>query len=217
MKALRILIADDHELIRRGLRALIESRAGWTVCAEAATGRDAIEKARLTKPHIIIMDISMPDLNGIEATRRILKVLPKTEILILTMHDTEQIIREILEAGARGYVLKSDAGRDLIAGVESLCRRKPFFTTQVARMVLDGYIHGKKPGETDDSLIQLTGREREVIQLIAEGRSNKEIGDALALSIKTVESHRTNLMRKLRMHTVSDLVRYAVRNKMVDP
>jgi DNA-binding NarL/FixJ family response regulator len=214
MKTTRILIADDHELIRRGLRALIESHAGWTVCAEAANGRDAVEKARHTQPDVVIMDISMPDLNGIEATRRILKVLPRAEVLILTMHDTEQIIREILEAGARGYVLKSDAGRDLVTGVESLCRHKPFFTTQVARMVLDGFL---KSGKRDnDNLVQLTPREREIIQMVAEGKSNKEMGNILELSIKTVETHRTNLMRKLGMHTVSDIVRYAVRNKIVD-
>jgi len=215
MKTLRLLIADDHELIRRGLRALLESHAGWTVCAEAATGREAVEKARLARPDVIIMDISMPDLNGIEATRRILKLLPKTEVLILTMHDTEQIIHEILEAGARGYVLKSDAGRDLVAGVESLSQHKPFFTTHVARMLLDGFLKNSKH-PPNNSLIPLTSREREVIQLIAEGKCNKEISDALQISVKTVEAHRTNLMRKLDLHSVSELVRYAVRNKIVD-
>lgn len=215
MKTTRILIADDHELIRRGLRGLLESHAGWTVCAEAATGRDAFVKARESKPDVVVMDISMPDMNGIEATRRILKLLPQTEVLILTMHDTEQVIREMLEAGARGYVLKSDAGRDLIAGVESLCCHKPFFTTHVARMVLDGFLHGKKQKESSND-VQLSPREREIIQMIAESRSNKEMADVLCLSIKTIETHRASLMRKLDLHSATDLVRYAIRNKIVD-
>ncbi|MBI5397177.1 MAG: response regulator transcription factor [Verrucomicrobia bacterium] len=215
MNTLRILIADDHELIRRGLRSLLETQPNWKVCAEAANGRDAVEKSRQTKPDVVVMDISMPDLNGLEATRQILKTLPRAEILILTMHDSEQIIREVLDAGAHGYVLKSDAGRDLVAGVESLSRHKPFFTTQVARMVLDGFVKGKKVGD-GHNLGLLSPREREIIQLIAEGKSNKEMADALKLSIKTIETHRTNLMRKLGMHTISELVRYAIRNKIVD-
>ena len=140
MKTIRILIADDHELIRRGLRALLEAQKGWEVCAEAADGRQAVEQARQTKPDVVVMDISMPELNGLEATRQIHKLIPSAEILILTMHDSEQIVREVLEAGAHGYILKSDAGRDMVAGVESLCRHKPFFTSHVARMVLNGFI-----------------------------------------------------------------------------
>ena len=215
MSTVRILIADDHELIRRGLRALLEAQKGWEVCAEAADGRQAVEQARQTKPDVVVMDISMPELNGLEATRQIHKLISSAEILILTMHDSEQIVREVLEAGAHGYILKSDAGRDMVAGVESLCRHKPFFTSHVARMVLNGFLKTDKKNKEGESDI-LSPRERELVQFIAEGKSNKEMADLLKISIKTVETHRTNLMRKLDLHTISDLVRYAVRNKIVD-
>lgn len=217
---LRILIADDHELARRGIRALLESHPGWEVCAEAKDGRDAVELAASTRPHLVLLDIGMPNLNGLEAARQILAANPGVAILILTMLDSDNVVREVLRAGARGYVLKSDAGRDLISAVEALQRQRTFFTTRVSQMVLDGFLEREKkdpPSEfLEDSLGELlTSREREVIQLLAEGRSSKEVAVTLNLSVKTAETHRTNLMRKLGLHSVADLTRYAVRNGIV--
>jgi len=214
---LRILIADDHEIVRRGLRSLLEGQAGWQVVGEAITGRDALDRVANLKPDIVVMDISMPEMNGLEATRQILKALPKTEILILTMHESEQVVREVLEAGARGYVLKSDAGRSLVAAVDSLRQHRPFFTSRVAEIVLDGYLHGRGEAVHDSPRSRLTPRERQVLQLLAEGKSNKEISGALGISVKTAEAHRSNIMRKLDLHSISDLVRYAIRNKIVNP
>ncbi len=217
---LRILIADDHELARRGIRALLENHPGWEVCAEAKDGRDAVELAVTSKPHLVLLDIGMPNLNGLEAARQILAAMPGVAILILTMHDSDNVVREVLRAGARGYVLKSDAGRDLVAAVEALQKQRTFFTTRVGQMVLDGFLERERrdsSGEVQDdsSGDQLTSREREVIQLLAEGRTSKEVAVELNLSVKTAETHRTNLMRKLDLHSVADLTRYAVRNGIV--
>jgi DNA-binding NarL/FixJ family response regulator len=217
---LRILIADDHEVARRGIRSLLESHAGWEVCAEAKDGRDAVELANRTKPDLILLDIGMPNLNGLEAARQILATNPNIAILILTMHDSDQVIREVLRAGARGFLLKSDAGRDLVAAVEALQRQRTFFTTRVSQMVLEGFLNrdGKQSdleADIDHSEEILTSREREVIQLLAEGRTSKEVAATLNLSVKTAETHRTNLMRKLGLHSVADLTRYAVRNGIV--
>jgi len=217
---LRILIADDHELARRGIRALLENHPGWEVCAEAKDGRDAVEQAAATKPNIVLLDIGMPNLNGLEAARQILATNPGVAILILTMHDSDNVVREVLRAGARGYVLKSDAGRDLIAAVEALQRQRTFFTTRVGQMVLDAFLEREKRDSEDEIPPEpvgdvLTAREREVIQLLAEGRTSKEVAVTLNLSVKTAETHRTNLMRKLGLHSVADLTRYAVRNGIV--
>jgi DNA-binding NarL/FixJ family response regulator len=214
MSALRILIADDHEVARRGIRALLESHPGWEVCGEAADGREAVSSAIRLKPDVVLLDIAMPGLNGLDATRQILSVAPQTRVLILTMHDTEQVVREVLAAGALGFLLKSDAGRDLVAAVEALQHRRTFFTTRVAQLVLEGYLH---PGSESDrhSRSVLTPREREVIQLLAEGKTTKEVATTLNLSVKTAETHRTNLMRKLDLHSVVDLTLYAVRNGIV--
>jgi len=217
---LRILIADDHEVARRGIRSLLESHAGWEVCAEAKDGRDAVELATRTKPDLILLDIGMPNLNGLEAARQILATNPNVAILILTMHDSDHVIREVLRAGARGFLLKSDAGRDLLAAVEALQRQRTFFTTRVSQMVLEGFLnHDGKHSDFEDDIDHsdeiLTSREREVIQLLAEGRTSKEVAAALNLSVKTAETHRTNLMRKLGLHSVADLTRYAVRNGIV--
>jgi DNA-binding NarL/FixJ family response regulator len=219
-KMLRILIADDHEVARRGIRSLLESHPGWEVCAEAKDGRDAVELATTTKPDLVLLDIGMPNLNGLEAARQILATSPNAAILILTMHDSDNVIREVLRAGARGFLLKSDAGRDLVAAVEALESQKTFFTPRVSQMVLDGFLNReKKRSEIEDvansSGDLLTAREREVIQLLAEGRTSKEVAVTLNLSVKTAETHRTNLMRKLGLHSVADLTRYAVRNGIV--
>lgn len=214
---LRILIADDHEVARRGIRALLEGHPGWEVCGEAKDGREAIELANTTDPDLILLDIGMPKLNGLEAARQILAGDPEAAILILTMHDTDHVVREVLRAGARGFLLKSDAGRDLVAAVEALQRQRTFFTTRVSQMVLDGYLDRKNRGNDHghNAADILTTREREVIQLLAEGKTSKEVAVTLNLSVKTAETHRTNLMRKLDLHSVADLTRYAVRNGIV--
>jgi len=217
---LRILIADDHEVARRGIRALLESHPGWEVCGEAKDGRETVELASTTKPDVILLDIGMPNLNGLEAARQILAALPEVAILILTMQDSDHVVREVLRAGARGFLLKSDAGKDLVAAVEALQLQRTFFTTRVSRMVLEGFLDrdnrpDRSRGNQDDSGDVLTGREREVIQLLAEGKTSKEVAVTLNLSVKTAETHRTNLMRKLGLHSVADLTRYAVRNGIV--
>ena len=214
----KILIADDHEIVRRGLRALIESQPNWEVVGEAVTGREAVELAKQFTPQVAVLDVSMPEMNGLEATRQILKALPQTEVLILTMHDSEQVVREVLDSGARGYVLKSDAGRDLISAVEALRQRRPFFSSRVSEMLLQNYRgRQQRPGTGDAPRSRLTAREREIVQLLAEGKTNKEVAASLNISIKTAETHRTNIMNKLDLHSVTELVRYAVRNNMVEP
>lgn len=214
MSIFRILIADDHEVARKGIRSLLEVHPDWEVCGEAQDGREAVECARRMKPDLVLLDIGMPSLNGLDAARQILATSPDTRILILTMHDSEQVIREVLAVGARGFLLKSDAGRDLVAAVEALQHNRTFLTTRVAQMVLEGYLH---PNNGNDVLCRhiLTPREREVIQLLAEGKTTKEVAVTLNLSVKTAETHRTNLMRKLDLHSVADLTRYAVRNSIV--
>jgi len=216
MNKLRILVADDHEIVRRGLVALIKSRTDWEICAEADNGRLAVEKARELKPDIAVLDIGMPLLNGLEATRQILKDNPGMRVLVLTISDAEQLMREVLDAGARGFLLKSDAARDLIAAVEALQHNKTFFTARVAQMVLSGYLgRTNAPSVHEPTLPNLTAREREVVQLLAEGKSTKEVAAELALSVKTAETHRSNIMRKLGLHSVSELVLYAVRNNII--
>lgn len=218
MKACRILVADDHELVRRGVRALIDTRPGWEVCGEAATGREAVEQAKRLKPDVVILDVSMPQLNGLEATEQILRAVPKTEVLVLTIHESEQIEREVLAAGAHGYILKSDDGRDLLAAVESLLRHRPYFTAKVSHMVLEDHLRGSSPpSEGEEWRSTLTPREREVFQLLAEGNSNKEVSSKLKISLKTAEAHRARLMHKLDLHSTSDIVHYAIRNKIVEP
>jgi len=214
VSVLRILIADDHEVARRGIRALLESHPGWEVCAEAADGREAVNAAGRLKPDLVLLDIGMPSLNGLDATRQILAAEPDTRVLILTMHDSEQVVREVLAAGARGFLLKSDAGRDLVAAVEALQHNRTFFTTKVAQLVLEGYLRPDPDSERPLRSV-LTPREREVIQLLAEGKTTKEVATTLNLSVKTAETHRTNLMRKLDLHSVVDLTLYAVRNGIV--
>jgi DNA-binding NarL/FixJ family response regulator len=213
MTSLHIIIVDDHAIVRRGVRVLLESQPGWEVTGEAATGREAVDLAKRLRPDVVVMDVSLPELNGLDATRQILKDTPRTEVLVLTMHHSEELARNVLQAGARGYVLKSDADQSLIAAVESLRQHKPFLTSTVTEFVLDDYLHRKEEGNA--SPVAVTPREREIIQLLAEGKSNKETAAALTVSVKTVEAHRANIMRKLRLRSVSDLVRYAIRNNIV--
>jgi DNA-binding NarL/FixJ family response regulator len=213
---LRILVVDDHAVVRRGVRVLLESHEGWEVCGEATNGRDAVEQSRRLRPDVVVMDLSLPGLNGLDATRQILKDVPDTEVLVLTMHHSEELARDVLQAGARGYVLKSDADENLVTAVDSLRQHRPFLTSTVADFVLDDYL--RRDGALDESsAIAVTAREREIIQLVAEGQSNKEAASTLGISVKTIEAHRANVMRKLQLRSVSDLVRYAIRNKIVQP
>ena len=219
MESLRLLVADDHEIVRKGLRSLIEAQPGWQVVGEASDGREAVEKAKQMKPDVTVLDIGMPALNGLEATRQMLKNDSRAKVLILTMHESDPLIRDILDAGARGYVLKTDASRDLVTAVNAVGSNKTFFTAKVAQMVLDGYLD-KRPSEEREgrnSPSRLTPRQREIIQLLAEGKSSKEVAVALGLSVKTAETHRANIMRRLDCHSVSELVRYAVRNNIIEP
>ena len=213
----RILVADDHEVVRRGLCALLRNQPEWEVCGEAGDGREAVEKVLTLKPEVVILDIGMPNLNGLEATRQILKTNPRIKVLVLTLHDSDQVVQEVLNAGARGFLLKTDAARDLVAAVEALRRGKTYFTPKVAAMVLDGYLRREDgtAAEQPTRRRRLTPREREVVQLLAEGKSSKEVAVVLGLSVKTAETHRSNIMRKLELHSVSDLVLYAVRNNIV--
>lgn len=215
MPALRILVADDHDVVRAGLRTLLESRQGWEVCAEAANGRDAVDKARDSKPDIAVLDIGMPLLNGVEAARQIRKVSPRTEVLVLTMHDSEMMIQSVLDAGARGYILKDDAGKNLLAAVDAVRRGKPFLSSRVSGAAAKVAVN--EDGGAERMGRPLTPREREIVQLLAEGKSNKEISTFLNISVKTAETHRANIMLKLNFHSVTELVRYAVKNKIIQP
>ena len=215
MSPLRILIADDHSVVRTGLRTLLESRSGWEVCAEACDGRDAVEKATKLKPDVAVLDIGMPLLNGIEATRRIRTSSPGTEILILTMHESDDLVQQVVDAGARGYILKDDADRILLAAVEALRLHKPYFSTRVASHLDSGDPVPLSSDSTRPPRSRLTSREREILQLLAEGKSNKEVASLLGISLNTAEAHRANIMLKLDLHSVAELVHYAIRNNII--
>jgi DNA-binding NarL/FixJ family response regulator len=209
----RILIADDHEVVRSGLRAILEAHEGWQVVAEANDGKEAVAKAIETTPDVAIIDYSLPMLNGVEAPREICARVPSVEILIFTMHDTDVLVGELLEAGARAYLLKSDAKQYLIAAVESLAAHKPFFTGRISEQLLDSFLAKRR----DHADTPLSPRERIVVQMIAEGRSNREMSELLSLSVKTIETHRAAAMRKLNLTSTAAIVRYAIRNKLVEP
>jgi DNA-binding NarL/FixJ family response regulator len=214
---LRILIADDHEVIRRGLASLLQSHEGWEVCGEAKDGRQAVEMARQLKPDVVILDIGMPILNGLAATRQLAQQNPQQKTIVLTITDSDQVIREALDAGARGFVLKSDAARDLVSAVEAVRDNRMFFTSRVNDMVLAGFLDKGINTSRHEAprLPKLTPREFEVIQLLAEGKSSKEVACLLNLSTKTAETHRSNIMRKLDIHSIRDLVVYAVKNDII--
>jgi len=216
MSALKVLIADDHDVVRKGLKMLIEEHAGWQVCGEARSGREAVEKCAQLNPNVIVIDVSMPDLNGLEATRQIRKTCPRTEVLIITHHDSDEMAAEVMDSGARGYVLKSDSDTDLVRAVEVLSHHKPFFTSRVTEM----FLASRGSRVTDPAEVmrkRLTMREREILQLLAEGKTAKEVATILGIAVKTSDTHRTNIMRKLDVHSVAELVRYAIRNKVVEP
>ena len=214
---LRILLADDHEIIRRGLCSLLQGHKGWEICGEASDGREAVEMAKQLKPDVVILDIGMPYLNGLDATRQLLQHDQNFKVIVLTITDSDQVIREALNAGARGFVLKSDAARDLVSAVEALESNRMFFTPRVNDLVMAGFLdkgHVAVRNEPPD-LPVLTAREREVTQLLAEGKSSKEVASLLNLSTKTVETHRSNIMRKLSLHSIRDLVVYAIKNNII--
>jgi DNA-binding NarL/FixJ family response regulator len=209
----RILLADDHEIVRRGLRSILGTRPDWEICGEAADGREAVDEAKRLLPDLVIMDIGMPVLNGLGATRQIIRELPGTEVLILTMHQSEQIVWEVLDAGARGFVLKSDAGSDLVAAAEALLEHKLSLTGKISELLLRAYLsQAPRPEESE-----LTVREQETLELLAEGKSNKGIAEALHISVKTAEAHRSRLMKKLNLRNVGELMRYAVRKGIIVP
>ena len=217
MPVLKVLIADDHEIVRQGLRSMLEAQRDCQIVGEAGDGRQAVVLTKELNPDVVILDIGMPTLNGLEATRQILKMRPQTKVLIPTMHESDSVIREVLDAGARGYILKTDAGRDLVTAVDSLRRNKTFFTSRVSQMILDGFLKGDpRPQSSESGSVRLTPRQREIVQLLAEGKSSKEVAVALDLSVKTAETHRANIMRKLDCHSVSEVVRYAIRNKIIE-
>jgi DNA-binding NarL/FixJ family response regulator len=215
---IRILLADDHDLIRRGVKALLETHPGWEVCGEANTGWEAVRKAAQLRPNIAIVDITMPGLNGLEASRRIRKASSRTEVLIFSMHYSDQLIRDVLDAGVRGYVMKSDAAQDLVGAVEALSNHKPFFTPRATELILNNL--GHRSDENGEGAMEEaerpTAREREIIQLLAEGKTTKEAAASLGISVKTAETHRANVMRKLQVHSVTGLVLYAVRNRIIE-
>ncbi len=217
MRAFRILVVDDYEVLRLGIRALLAGHEGWEVCGEAANGREALDKAAQIKPDLVILDLSMPRLNGLDAARQMLRGNPAPQILVLTDFESERAMREALEIGVRGFLLKSDPGRDLVAAVEALQQSRTFFTSRMTNMLLDGYLKadGDLWKKEEVCLPGLTIREREVTQLLAEGNSTKEVAQILDLSVKTAETHRSNIMRKLRLHSISEVVLYAVRNGIV--
>jgi DNA-binding NarL/FixJ family response regulator len=213
---LRLLLADDHDVIRLGLRTLLERHAEWRVCGEASTGRQAVDLALQLKPDIAILDLSMPELNGTEATRQIVKALPGTRVLIYTMHETEKVVHDVLAAGARGIVLKTDVDEQLVSAVEALSRNKPYFGVNISETVLKGFLENAGPDSAPVASV-LTSREREVLLLLADGKSNKDIAVRLDISTRTAEAHRAEIMRKLNARSLADLVSYAIRNDWLQP
>jgi DNA-binding NarL/FixJ family response regulator len=217
LKTARILIADDHGLLRRGLRAVLADSPHFVVEAEAEDGRTAVELATRLKPDIAILDVSMPQLNGLDAARAIVAASPSTRVLVLTAHDSEQLVREVLKAGARGYLLKSDAASELVPALEALLADRLYFTSTVAQVVLAGFLKGSEADGAAEPGGALSPREREIVQLLAEGKSSKEIARLLSIAVATADTHRSNIMRKMGFESISDVVRYAIKNKMIDP
>ncbi|MGC1481725.1 MAG: response regulator transcription factor [Chthoniobacterales bacterium] len=217
---LKILIADDHEVVLRGIAGMLAQVDEFDVCGEATDGREALHLAEKLQPDVALLDISMPELNGIDATRQIRRVAPKTRVIIFTMHDAERLVHEVFQAGAFGYVLKSDVGTHLLAAIRTVGEGRHYFSSKVSEMVFEGYLRGggaEGSARTDHpEETRLTTRERETVQLLAEGKSNKEVAATLGISVKTAETHRAAIMRKLGLGSVSDLVRYAIRNRIIE-
>jgi len=214
-RKIRILLADDHTVLRRGLRLLLEGQPEFSVVAEAADGNQAVQAAAAAKPDVVILDIAMPNLNGIEAAQRILAAAPAIAIVVLSMHADESYVLRALKAGAKGYLLKDSAEGDLIEAIKSVTQGKMFFSPEITRMLTEDYVREIRARGIDDSYELLTPREREILQLLAEGKSNKDIATLLNLSLYTVETHRRNLQDKLNMHSFAELILYAVRKGVI--
>jgi two-component system response regulator NreC len=216
MKPLSILVADDHEVVRQGFRLMIEKRPGWTVCGEAATGREAVKLAEKLRPDIVVLDMSMPELNGLEAARQIKRRLPETEVMLFTGDRNEGLVRAAFEAGARSFLAKTDAAGHFVAALEALSIHKPYFTPEVAEIVFQRFTAGADKTSDPSTALELSEREREIVQLLVEGHSNKEIAGKLGVSGKTVEGHRAAIMRKLKLTAFSELVRWAIRHRVIE-
>jgi len=216
VKTLRILLADDHKVVRQGTRALLSTVPEWKIVGEADNGRDAVSLTAELKPDIVILDIGMPELNGLDATRQIKKKLPDTEVLIFTGQETEELVHDVFDSGARSYIMKTDAADHLIDALKALSEHKHFFTSRISEIVFARYIQGKKTVEGAPEKSRITDREREIVQLLAEGKSSKEIATILGISVRTVETHRAAIMKKLGLKSFSELIRYAVRNKIIE-
>jgi DNA-binding NarL/FixJ family response regulator len=213
--SVRILIADDHELVRQGMRTILENEPGWIVCGEATNGREALAMTLELKPDVLVLDLALPQMNGVEVTRQVRRTLP-VAILIVTVHDSDQVVKEALEAGANGYVLKADAGRTLAEAVNAILSSGQFISERVREATGLGLADGQTTkGQLKSE--RLTSREREVLQLLAEGQANKEVASELGIATKTAETHRARIMAKLGFHSISELVRYAIRNRIIEP
>ena len=215
MRTVKILLADDHGIVRKGLRFLLEQQSGMEVLGEAGNGREAVKAAEELVPDVIIMDIAMPQLNGIEATAHIVKRNPEIGVIILSMHADEGYLLRALSAGAKGYLLKDSAETDLVRAVQVVANKRPFFSPAISQTLLDNYLTQLQQKGLQDSYDLLTDREKEILQLLAEGRSNKEVANLLNLSVYTVETHRTNIMQKLDLHNTAEIVLYAVRKRII--
>ena len=216
MNKIRVILAEDHTIVRQGLRSLLEQSDDIEVIAEAEDGREAVNKTEQLKPDIVLMDISMPILNGIEATRQIKKKFPDIKVLILTMHTTEEYISQILHAGASGYLVKKSAHHELLSAIKAIQKGNSYLSPLVSKKVVDQYLQKTQDDIKQDRYEKLTTREREVLQLIAEGKANKEIAERLYLSVKTVETHKAHLMEKLNLHTTTDLIKYAIQKGIIN-
>jgi len=220
MKAIRILIADDHPMVRRGIKLVLENQKKWLVCGEASTGAEAVKQVTTLKPDLVIMDISMPGMNGLQAIQEIQNVDPDTGILVLTMHDSKQILHRAIQAGARGYVLKSDSESNLLQALEAVWDRKAYFSPGISKTALENYIQtGRSDGSRDgpEKSAVLTSRQLAVLKLLVRGMSNKQVANTLGISSRTVESHRYQIMNRLNVRSLSELVVYAVRNRLLEP
>jgi len=217
MNKIKILIADDHDIVRTGLRLMVENEEDWNVCAATATGREAVAAAETFQPDIAILDLTMPDLNGLEALRQLKRKAPRCEVLLFTASQSDEVVREAFEAGAKSVVLKTDASEHLRAALKSLVNRKPYFTTRASEILFTRFLEKDSIVQKQSSGGALTPRERETIQLVAEGKTNKEVANMLGISVKTAESHRAAIMRKLALKSVSALVRYAIRQHIIEP
>jgi len=217
MKAVRVLIADDHEVVLEGVRSLIERQPDLEVCGLATTGREAVDLARKTNPDVVVLDLTMPELDGLDAIRQIKKALPETEVVVFSAHPSEDLIEEVFEAGAKSYIEKVEASRDLVSAIRSLAEHKPFFTSQTSEVLFSKFLLPGAKKQPDRVEPKLTARERQIVSLLAQSGSNKEIATTLGISIRTVETHRATLMHKLGVHSVAGVVRYAIRHHIIEP